>query len=333
MREKIIIIAVFILAIGAGLLGYLFIGKSAPNQTFSNLTHAPVPLPPLPSSTATIQFFGDIMLDRNVAKAMATSGLDYIFAKTKNQENNIFMGADLMVANLEGPFAPTRIKTSKSIAFRFDPLLAPQLKNYGFGLLDLANNHAIDMGWKNLDYTKTVLSSVGLNYFGDELREGSKYTWIGAVGGYKFAFIGINNTDHALDLPVLKTAITEAKESVDYVIIDAHWGVEYKEHSNQNQQNLAHWLIDNGADAVIGGHPHVVEEMEMYKDKPIFYSLGNFIFDQYFSTETQEGISVSLTFGADGIKKINILPFYSEKSQLYLMSGVRKDEFMKKYNF
>ncbi|MFA5062432.1 MAG: AmmeMemoRadiSam system protein B [Patescibacteria group bacterium] len=280
-----------------------------------------------------LQFFGDIMLDRNVAKAMATSGLDYIFAKLKAQENRFFWGTDLMGANLEGPFAPARIKTSKSIAFRFDPLLAPQLKNYGFGLLDLANNHAIDMGWSNLDFTKTVLSAAGLNYFGDELREGPEYSWIGDVGGYKIAFIGLNNTDHTLNLSEVEKAMVEAKKSADYVIIDTHWGVEYKDHSNENQQYLAHWLIDKGADAVIGGHPHVVEEMEMYKDKPIFYSLGNFIFDQYFSPETQEGISVGLIFGENGVKKVYVFPFYSQKSQPQLMNGQQRADFMKKFNF
>lgn len=280
----------------------------------------------------SLQFFGDIMLDRNVAKVMSTSGLDYILAKLKGQENRFLWGTDLMIANLEGPFAVKRVQTSKEIAFRFDPLLAPQLKNYGFGLFSLANNHAIDMGWSNFDFTKTVLAAAGLNYFGDELREGPEYSWIGDVGGYKIAFIGLNNTDHVLKMSEVEKAITEAKKTADYVIIDTHWGTEYKEQSNENQQYLAHWLIDNGADAVIGGHPHVVEEMETYKGKPIFYSLGNFIFDQYFSKETQEGISVGLILGENGVKKVYVFPFYSEKSQPQLMRGQMRDDFIKKYN-
>jgi len=281
---------------------------------------------------AAIQFFGDIMLDRNVAKAMGTDGLDYLLEKIKGQENRFLWGTNLMVANLEGPFAPKRISTSKEIAFRFDPALAPRLKSYGFGLFSLANNHALDMGWANLDFTKTVLSAGGINYFGDELREGPEYTWIGDVGEYKIAFIGLNNTDHVLDLAKVGTAISEARKSANYVIIDMHWGTEYKPKSNKAQQDLAHWLIDKGADAVIGGHPHVVEEAEVYKGKPIFYSLGNFIFDQYFSEETQEGISVGLILGENGVKKVYVFPFYSQNSQPQLMVGEKRQEFIKKYN-
>lgn len=273
------------------------------------------------SKSVSLQFFGDMMLERNVARAMGTSGLDYLLGDLRGKENRFFAGMDLIVANLEGPFAPARIQTSKSIAFRFDPALAGQLKKYNFGAFSLANNHLLDMGWKNLDFTKKILEQNDLGYFGDQWREGPEYTLLeGSV-----AFIGINNTDHNLDMKKLKEALDEARHNAEYVIVMPHWGVEYQQTSNQNQRDLAHWLIDNGADAVVGSHPHVTQEMKIYKDAPIFYSLGNFIFDQYFSKETQEGLSVGLILQDGKVKKIYQFPFYGEKSKVRLKGSVAGD--------
>ncbi|HLC69497.1 MAG TPA: AmmeMemoRadiSam system protein B [Patescibacteria group bacterium] len=283
----------------------------------------------------TIQFFGDMMLERNVAKAMGTKGLDYLFDKLKAQENRFFYGMDLLVANLEGPFAPARVPTTKSIAFRFDPKLAPALAKYGFHGFSLANNHTVDMGWANVDYTKKVLKDNKLKFFGDQLREGTEYTWIaGEEMGLpeKVAIIGVNNTDHALKMAKVKEAIVEAKKQARYVIVNVHWGVEYKRNSRKAEQDLAHWFVDQGVTAVIGGHPHVVQEMEIYKGTPIFYSLGNFIFDQYFSTDTQEGISVGLTLNNGKVKDVYVFPFYGVKSQVQLMEGERKAKFFDWWN-
>jgi poly-gamma-glutamate synthesis protein (capsule biosynthesis protein) len=111
-----------------------------------------------------------------------------------------------------------------------------------------------------------------------------------------------------------------------------HWGIEYKNISNDAQRNLAHLLIDKGVDAVIGAHPHVVEEAELYKNKPIFYSLGNFIFDQYFSEETQEGLSVGLILQDGAVKSAYLFPMYGVKSQVQLMEEERRDKFLEWFN-
>ncbi|HLD60830.1 MAG TPA: CapA family protein, partial [Patescibacteria group bacterium] len=123
------------------------------------------------ANVISIQFFGDMMLDRNVAKVMGTKGLDYLFANVQG-EKRIFGDADLLIANLEGPFASKRVATSKSIAFRFDPKLAEQLKKYGFDGVSLANNHSYDMGRANVAFTRETLKKAGVGYFGDELLEG-----------------------------------------------------------------------------------------------------------------------------------------------------------------
>ncbi len=283
----------------------------------------------------TMQFFGDMMLERNVAKVMGVKGLDYLFDKLKAQENRFFYGMDLLVANLEGPFAPSRVPTTKSIAFRFDPKLASQLSKYGFSGFNIANNHTVDMGWANVDYTKKILKQNNLKYFGDQLREGKEYSWIaGEEMGLpeKVAFIGVNNTDHALKMAKVREAIEEAKKQARYIVVNVHWGVEYQRNSRKAEQDLAHWFVDQGVDAVIGHHPHVIQEMEVYKGAPIFYSLGNFIFDQYFSTETQEGISVGLTFSDGKVNDVYVFPFYGTKSQVQLMTGSRKTKFFDWWN-
>jgi poly-gamma-glutamate synthesis protein (capsule biosynthesis protein) len=286
------------------------------------------------SSTISIQFFGDIMLDRNVAKNMGKDGLDYLFKNLYGEDKGLYPITDLTIANQEGPYAPARVPTTKSIAFRFDPNLAPQLKKYGFTAVSLANNHSLDMGWKNVDFTEKTLDQNNVGHFGNQLKENKTLTWISKIPGKKdqVAFIGLNNTDHPLDMLKVYEAIKDAKQHSRYVIVFMHWGVEYKNISNDAQRNLAHLLIDKGVDAVIGAHPHVVEEAELYKNKPIFYSLGNFIFDQYFSEETQEGLSVGLILQDGAVKSAYLFPMYGVKSQVQLMEEERRDKFLEWFN-
>ncbi len=293
-------------------------------QTLVSTTTLPVNEP----KPTTLQFFGDIMLDRNVAKNMSAQGLDYIFANIKDHPETLFPPSDLLVANLEGAFAPKRVPTTKSIAFRFDPKLANDLARWGFDVVSLANNHSLDMGRTNTDFTRETLKKVRIGYFGDQTREGAQYSYATTTqNGLKFAFIGLNNTDHPLNMPQVVAAIQQAKQQADYVIAVMHWGVEYQALSHPTQRDLAHRLINSGVDAVIGSHPHVVEEAEIYKDKPIFYSLGNFIFDQYFSTETQQGLSVIFRFSGKKLTTIDLLPFYGKNSQVMVMTEKQKNDF------
>lgn len=285
----------------------------------------------LQKPAVSVQFFGDVMLDRDVAKAMATSGLDYIFKNLHGQENRFFQGTHMLMANLEGPFAKERIQTSKTIAFRFDPILAAQLKSYNFDAFSLANNHAYDMGRSNVSGTRQILAQNNLNYFGDEYNQGSQYTYIAGEDQnlpFKIAFIGLNRTEGEIDMNKVKIAIEDAKNKAKFIIVNIHWGEEYHRLSNRQQQDLAHQLIDWGTDVIIGHHPHVVQEVEVYKGKYIFYSLGNFIFDQYFSKDTQEGMSVGLIIYDDGTIRPHILPFFSKKSQVQVMVGVQREKFL-----
>lgn len=285
---------------------------------------------PAPEKTITMQFFGDVMLDRNVAAVMGTRGLDYLLGKIRGQEDRFFRGVDLFMANLEGAFAPVRIQTSKEIAFRFAPALASQLEKSGFSAVTLANNHAYDMGRENAAFTKQTLAASGVSYCGDQLAEGAEYNLVVEQNlPEPVAFVCFETVTHEIDKNKLAEAIADARQKARYVIVQVHGGIEYRRTSTKSQQELYRWLIDQGAIAVIGHHPHVVEEIEIYQGKPIVYSLGNFIFDQYFSKETQEGLSVGLVFTAGKVKELRLFPFYGVKSQVQLMKGEHRDGFMK----
>ncbi|MEK7679302.1 MAG: AmmeMemoRadiSam system protein B, partial [Deltaproteobacteria bacterium] len=233
--------------------------------------------------------FGDMMLDRNVKKKIDENGFDYLLKNLAGEENRFFSGTNIFMANLEGPFANFRRQTSKSIAFRFEPKLIPELKKYHLTLFSLANNHTLDMGLSGFAEAKDNLTKEGIEFFGRQVYTGTDSLLLKDLGKAKVGFIGLDDTIKPVDAAKAEELIAEAKgKKADFVLVSIHWGEEYQLlKSNKRQQALAHLLIEAGADAVIGHHPHVVQEMEIYKNKPIFYSLGNFIFDQYFSLPTQ----------------------------------------------
>lgn len=284
------------------------------------------------SPTLSLQFFGDIMLDRDVARAMGDAGLNYVLTKIRGAENRFFAGADLFMGNLEGPFAPARVATTKSIAFRFDPKWAEELKKYNITAVTLANNHSLDMGQANVTFTEKLLDENGIDHCGRELSEGPEYNLVlGSKQDFPeaVAFVCFETVDHEIDKEKIAAALQDARQKAPYVIVQVHGGTEYRLTSTKAQEELYHWLIDQGATAVIGHHPHVVEEMEIYHGHPIFYSLGNFIFDQYFSENTQEGLSVGLVLKNGAVSEIHLFPFYSIKSQMRLSTGIRRDNFLK----
>ncbi len=275
----------------------------------------------------TLTFFGDMMLDRNVKKIMDQNSPDYIFSKLFQATSNTLFMADIIHANLEGPFANQRRATSKSIAFRFDPVLIPTLKKFGFNTFNLANNHSLDMSAAGFAESQTNLLTAGIDFYGNQYKVNSSSLLVKEINGLKLAFIGLNDTNAPIDEKMTGKLLASIRDTVDVVIINIHWGAEYKTISNIHQRNLAHWLIDNGADVIVGHHPHVVEEMEIYKNRLIFYSLGNFVFDQYFSIDTQQGLAVKIEINHNKKLSARIFPLQGVKSQLDLMTGEAEIKF------
>jgi poly-gamma-glutamate synthesis protein (capsule biosynthesis protein) len=253
-------------------------------------------------------------------------GQDYPF---QNMDNAYLQTNDLLIANLEGPVAQKAISTTKSIAFRFLPDIVPLLKKYHFDTFSIANNHALDMGAQGLTDTYQLLQEGGLTPFGHPRDLSDRSVAFHTVNGRKIALLGLNHTDFKLDKVAVVNRISELRAGGYDVIPFIHWGVEYKHTPSTEQVELAHAFVDAGATAVVGMHPHVVQSVEIYNKAPIFYSLGNAVFDQYFSQDTQEGLSFTMRLEPEELH-IYLSPIKIEQSQFRLMYPQERAQFLQK---
>ncbi len=278
------------------------------------------------SSTATVAAVGDIMLGRYVATLMNRYGESYPFKKIAGSLNAF----DAVIGNLEGPITSNQPQNSStSIQFSFAPKVAQLLAQNNFKVLSLANNHSYDLGESGYLSTQKYLGDYSIDSVGNPYSVDKKYTSIKFINGKKFAFIAINGTDPYFPEQDAVSLITNIKQEQPdaFLIVLAHWGDEYSLTENQQQQSLAHDLIDAGANMIIGAHPHVVEGIEKYKGKLIFYSLGNFIFDQYFSDDTQNELMVELQFSDSGVT-CQLIPVRSARSQPNIMPTAQAIEWL-----
>ncbi len=266
--------------------------------------------PPLTRLT----FVGDIMLARGVKSSIEKNfGGDYnrIFENVSELKDS-----DILFGNLEGDISDVGHNVGSKFSFRMDPKSTDAIKNAGFDIVSFANNHAGD--WSNIafDDTRKRLSDSGILYSGaGDNTEDTKTPRIIIKNNIKIGFIGFTDvgpnwlaatsTTSGILLasdPEFDTIISNAKSQVDYLVISFHYGNEYLPHTNR-QELLSHKAIDSGADLIIGAHPHIVQDVEKYKNGIIAYSLGNFIFDQGFSENTMEGGVFEVTL--DGKKVID----------------------------
>lgn len=279
---------------------------------------------PVRGETVTLIAVGDIMLSRGVGSKMTENGMDYPFLKTREY----LKSGDIVFGNLETPIFPGRKISRSEMIFRADPGSENALVDAGFSVLSLANNHTPNFGEKALCDTFKYFHQAGLSYTGAGENEIDAHTPAYVESkGFRFAFLAYNDTDVVpdnweaisdspgtafMDKEKMCRDVKSAKANADFVIVSMHSGHEYKPKPNQHQIEFSHSAIDAGADLVIGHHPHVVQTIEKYKNKFIFYSLGNFVFDQMWSQETREGLIAKFYFCADGIEKIDLIPVLIE---------------------
>lgn len=262
---------------------------------------------------ATLLFVGDIMLGRYVETLMARNGEDYPFALA----DGTLQGVDTVVANLEGPIVTLHRQTpDDSLHFSFAPTVAALLKRHNIDYATLANNHGFDEGETGFEQTRTYLQNAGIGAFGSGREVGDVSVLHDVVKGHEVVFVGFHATQASFpkDDAVALLAATRTQYPDAFLAAVVHWGVEYQATANAFQRALGHAFIDAGADAVFGHHPHVVQDVEEYQGKPIYYSLGNFIFDQYFSSDVQHGLAVKVTLD-DQEYVFEELPFESANSQ------------------
>ncbi|MEA3344602.1 MAG: CapA family protein [Patescibacteria group bacterium] len=277
------------------------------------------------SKLQDILFVGDIMLDRGVERLMNKNSIFYPFEKISNFLQEI----DFVVGNLEGPIVenPPNFPDS-SLRFAFYPNVTEALSSANFSLLSLANNHTCNMSNAGLEETREILEKANIDFMGGpiECDEHSLFKKDDII------FLSFNKTFYFNCSDDEIVEIVKDVKMVNpeiFLIIFIHWGEEYHLVNSFFQQDFARKMIDQGADLIIGAHPHVVQNIEKYKGKLIFYSLGNFVFDMYFSEETQEGLAVGLEIYE---KKITykLFPIESHLSQPFLMKAEKANEFLEK---
>jgi len=187
--------------------------------------------------------------------------------------SSIFRTDDVTIANLETTFTDSTDKEDKQFTFKASSDYAKSLPLGSIEAVNISNNHIYDYKQKGFEDTKLALESVNVNYFG----EGSK--WVTKIKEQSFGFLGYRGW--SLDkgfLSKLKADIAELKKTNSVVIINFHWGSENQYYPIGAQKELAYYAIDNGADIILGHHPHVIQGIEQYKNRIIAYSLGNFCF-------------------------------------------------------
>ena len=248
---------------------------------------------------------GDLMFDRHIrTKAEVRETYDFIF----DEDLTVFLNsADYALANLEGPITQEKSISQRSLpggpgnyTFTFSPEIIPVLQKNNLSILNLGNNHILNFGQSGLKSTQQYLDQAKLIYFGDvgASEDWRRYHFLEHFG-QKIALISYNQFVAEAKNKTFRDLIEVQDRGADLILVFAHWGNEYVPTANQSIVNLAHEFVEAGADLIIGGHPHVVQNKEIYQGKSIYYSLGNFVFDQYFSAETQEGLLLKINFTFD----------------------------------
>ncbi len=277
---------------------------------------------------ATLLFAGDLFLTDLLQSKYNQQGIS---AAASDSLLSVLREADIFMLNEEFPFGTTgEPMEEKEYTFRVDPSYSTVLSELGVDIVTLANNHMLDFGRGPLTETLNTLDQAGIAHVGaGENIDEAKALKTFEMDGRTIGFLGASRVipEHSwnassgssglfttYDAAALVEQIQKAEESCDFTVVYVHWGIEKNTQPEEYQKTLARQYIDAGADAVIGAHPHVLQGIEFYQGKPIFYSLGNFI----FSNGAYETMLVELTVGGTETE-IRLIPCVSEANQMRLL--------------
>ncbi len=277
-------------------------------------------------NSTELMFAGDIMMDRLV-DARYKNNFKSLFSEFKDR---VFAGVDASIANFEGPLNDGPVKEDVSVdnlLFNFPLSSLEGLKYINLSGFTLANNHTLNDGTKGLSRTRTLLDENNFFEFGSP-KGVDQYSVKELSTNPKVSLIGINVLE-GVDQTKLVDLIRDQKSKGNFVVIYPHWGAEYQLSHGASQQKLAYEMIDAGADMIVGSHPHVVQDSEIYKGKAIFYSLGNFVFDQLFSKETQQGLILAVNI-TESRQKIVLVPVESKNLKPQLATGSVRLEILRR---
>lgn len=264
------------------------------------------PQPTMVSNKVTLIAGGDVMLGRSVMGATFDSN-DFLYPFHFIADE--FKSADISFINLENPITKSCKRHVGGFTFCADPRQIEGLKYAGIDVITLANNHTYNYGKSGIEETKKILKE---NNF---LITGEQEFAVKEVNGIKFGFLGFDKSQQTK--PTLteqeRTLIIQSDEKVDVLVVGMHWGTEYQNIALPGVKILAKEIVDLGADVIIGSHPHWVQDYEMINGKPVYYSLGNLIFDQMWSEETKKGMVVKMYFENGKFIKDEKLSTYTRK--------------------
>lgn len=248
---------------------------------------------PSDGDTLTVAFTGDILLDRGVRRQIESRGIESLFDA---RADSLFRCSDLVVGNLECPATSLRTPMMKQFVFRAEPEWLEALRVHGFTHLNLANNHSVDQGrrglvdtWHNVERYGMTAVGVG-NTMAEAARpvllaEHPRKVWLIAslqMPLEHFPYLpelpSVNQ--ESIDSMEVRIRALREEDSTAVILVSLHWGKEHTLEPVPFQRRVAHRLIDAGADALVCHHTHTLQTIERYRGKYIYYSLGNFIFDQ-----------------------------------------------------
>ena len=310
MTSKKTLIIIFLLA------GIVF----GSNFIYANRNNEKIELNYSDNKVAQFTFVGDIMLGRSIKTKSELNNYEDIFKDVSYLwKDSQYVSGNIESALLDNP--EEFEKSDKEIHLYAETKVANLLKNNGFTMANLSNNHLGDFGRQGVISTINAVKSAGLNYVGagENIDDAATYN-IQEINGIKVATIGIsdivpkdfsaNRTEAGIlstMYPSYNRLVYEASQEADLVVVNLHWGVEYGVDETEEQEKIAKALIDAGADVIIGSHPHVLQPIQTYKDGIIFYSMGNFVFDQGWS-RTKDSMVLNYYINEKGEGTFEVVP-------------------------
>ncbi len=244
------------------------------------------------NETVSLLFTGDILLDRGVRKVIDKKGIDALFTQGID---SLLASSDLVIGNLECPATKIHAPVFKQYIFRAEPTYLKALKRHGFTHLNLCNNHSIDQGREGLLDTRRNIQEAGMTALGAgrDMQEAAQPVLLTSrprkVWLLTSLRMALENMPYMPDRPCvsqepmdsLVARIRRLRKGDPHavILVSLHWGGEHTLRPVPAQRMEAHCLMDAGADALICHHTHTLQTIEQYKGKPIYYSIGNFIFD------------------------------------------------------
>ncbi|MAZ30301.1 hypothetical protein CL655_03395 [bacterium] len=268
-------------------------------------------------------FTGDVFFGRAVERWQQRNPQAHPF----DHLGELFSSYESVVINFESAI-PKRHVPTPDYQFQFSVATSalPTIASYNVTYASIANNHSYDFGLEGFAHTQQALEGAGITPLGHPQQVDKTATEYVSLGNETVAIISLNTVGVSADLDVLQAVLTNAVSTADYSIVNIHWGTEYELLPDAIQQQLVSVFAKTGVDVVIGHHPHVVQPIERVDDTLVFYSLGNTVFDQYFSEEVQRGLMVG--FGRQGkAYGVALYPITSVASphQPQLLSGEQRE--------